>query len=144
VSATSTAALPLDAIIAEGVVGRPDVDCIAARDGDSVHALIWNYHDDDLPAEGTVQVALEVNGLPGKPFAARHYRVDGEYSNAHSAFRAMGSPPSPSPEQYAALEATSHLAIFGSSERLSPDGGRLRLDFSLPRHAISLISLVPA
>jgi len=142
--ATSSAALSLDAILGQGVAAAPDVDCIATRDGDSINILVWNYHDDDLPEAGGVPVALEIGGLGSGPFIARHYRMDGEHSNAHAAFRAMGSPQPPLPEQYAKLEVAGRLASLGEPARLVAESGAIRLDFSLPRHAVSLISLSSA
>ncbi len=143
-TASSSGALPIDRILRDGVVAAPDVDCIATRDADEVNVLVWNYHDDDLPAEGTVDVALEIAGLDDGPVLSRHYRVDGGHSNAYDAFRTMGSPQQPSSKQYAELEAASRLAPLGEPEHLAPKEGTLRLEFRLPRHAVSLISLTPA
>ena len=141
---SSSGALPIESILLDGVAAAPDVDCIATRDGDGINVLVWNYHDDDLPAEGTVDVALEIAGLDGRPLLARHYRMDGDHSNAYAAFRAMGSPQPPSPEQYARLEAASRLAQLGEPEQIKAKNGQLHFAFSLPRHAVSLISLTPA
>jgi xylan 1,4-beta-xylosidase len=143
-TASSAGALPIDQILRDGVTGAPDVDCVATRDTDGINVLVWNYHDDDLPAEGSVDVALEVPGLDGGPFLASHYRMDGDHSNAYAIFHAMGSPQSPSSQQYAELETAGRLALLGEPTRATPKDGLLRFDFSLPRHAVSLISLVPA
>ena len=140
---SSSGALPLDRILRDGVAAAPDVDCIATRDADGINVLVWNYHDDDLPAEGAVDAALEITGLDGGPWLARHYRMDGTHSNAYAAFLAMGSPQPPSSQQYAELESASRLEMLGEPERLTPERGALRFQFPLPRHAVSLISLTP-
>ena len=142
--ATSSAALSLNAILDRGVAGAPDIDCIATRDDNGIHVLVWNYHDDDLPEMGEVPVALEIGGLRSGACIARHYRMDGEHSNAHAAFRAMGAPRRPTRAQYSELEAASRLACLREPTPLVSDGGTLRFDFSLPRHAVSLISLSSA
>ena len=91
-----------------------------------------------------MRVALEIGGLRTGTFIVRHYRVDGQHSNAHAAFLAMGSPQPPTWAQYSELEAASRLACLSEPARLVSDDGTLQLDFSLPRHAVSLISLSSA
>ena len=56
-------AVATDAILQAGVRQHADVDALAARSERSVGVLLWNYHDDDLPAPDA-PVALTVNGLP--------------------------------------------------------------------------------
>ena len=70
-----------------------------------------------------------------------HYRIDREHSNAFEAWKRMGSPQRPTPEQYAALERSSELALLGSPRWLHPEGGKLTLRLNLPRQAVSLLVL---
>jgi xylan 1,4-beta-xylosidase len=144
VAATSSAKLPLDQILGHGARAAPDVDCMATRDGETINLLVWNYHDDNLPDEGEAQVEITVSGVGDGPHLARHLRMDGTHSNAHAAFLAEGSPQPPSPEQYQRLTEASRLALLEPSALLTPVAGEVRLDFPLPRHGVSLISLVPA
>ena len=141
-AATSSGKLALDQILANGVRNAPDVDCIATRDGERIAILVWNYHDDNLPEEGSVAVELVVSGASGSR-RCRHYRVDGKHSNAHAAFLAMGSPQPPGPAEYAALERASRLALLSETELAAAGDGAFRLLFPLPRHAVSLILLSP-
>jgi xylan 1,4-beta-xylosidase len=143
-AAQSSGALPLGEILADGVTGASDVDLAATADEGAVNILLWNYHDDDRPAEGAVRIALEVTGLTDPPLRCRHFRMDGSHSNAHAAFLAEGSPQSPSPEQFERIAAAGRLALLSEPQALQPKGGAIRLDFPLPRHAVSLISLSPA
>ncbi len=140
-TAQSTGALPLATILNEGVTGAPDADIIATRDGDAISILLWNYHDDDLPDDGLVDVVLDVVGGGALPLDCRHWRVDHAHSNAYSAFLAMGSPQPPSPQQYARLTEASRLALIDKPQVLEPSDGCVRLAFPLPRHAVSLVSL---
>src|SRR5688572_17759250 len=59
--AVSSAQVPLDRIVAEGVRSETDVGTLAARspNGD-VAVLVWNYHDDDLPGpDAAVRLAVK-------------------------------------------------------------------------------------
>ena len=70
--------------------------------------MIWNYHDDDLPAPAS-QVELTIEGLPnGKPMLT-HYRIDRDHSNAYEAWKKMGSPQKPTQQQTAELEKAKEL-----------------------------------
>ncbi len=71
----------------------------------------------------------------------RHFRIDQDHSNAFEAWKRMGSPMQPAPEQYAGLEQASHLALLNPPERMRPEGGKLTVRFTLPRQAVSLLVL---
>jgi xylan 1,4-beta-xylosidase len=142
-AATSSGALPLAAILADGVADAPDIDLIASRDGAAINVLVWNYHDDDLPA-GAAEVELTLSGVGSAPLRCRHYRMDGAHSNAHATFLGQGSPQLPSSAQYAELKAASALAVLEDSEVAPNPDGRAVLRFALPRHAVSLLALSAA
>jgi len=86
VKVESSGAAGLDAILQSGVRGAADIDGLATRADREMAALLWNYHDDDLPA-APAPVHLELAGIP--PTATRvlveHYRIDDEHSNAYTA-----------------------------------------------------------
>ena len=142
VKTESSGRTPLDTMLAEGVRGNPDVDALAVRSERGISVLAWNYHDDDGPAPGT-QVRLEIAGIPGS--AARvlvlHYRIDEAHSNAWTAWKALGSPQDPSPEQYAKLEAAGQLQLADSPRWVDVRGSAAKLEFSLPRQGVSLMEL---
>ncbi len=142
-AATSSAALPLATILTDGVSAAPDIDLIAAADGDTVRILIWNYHDDDRPTEGGAEIALTVTGLGAGARTCRHFRMDGSHSNAHAVFLAMGAPQPPSPALYRELEQAARLSLLEQPSQLTPRDGRLAFAFSLPRQGVSLIELTP-
>jgi xylan 1,4-beta-xylosidase len=105
--------------------------------------MVWNYHDDDLPAP-PAQVELVVEGLPvgaDERLSLHHYRVDAERSNSYEVWKKMGSPQKPSPEQYMQLERAGQLQLFGSPEWLRATNGRVTLKFNLPRQGVSLLKL---
>jgi len=142
-AATSDAALPLDAILTNGVTGAPDVNLIATRSGGRVAILIWNYHDDNVPEAGAVRVALEVTGLTGDTMTCRHYRMDATHSNAHALWLRQGAPQPPSAEQLQALRAAAALEMLEPERAATITEGRVALGFDLPRHAVSLVTLDP-
>ena len=105
IAATSDSAVDLDAIVKQGVRERPDVAALASRDSRRATILIWHYHDDDVPGPAA-EVWLVVEGLEVHQRRAKlqHFRIDGDYGNAYTAWRRMGSPQPPSSAQYAELE----------------------------------------
>jgi len=142
VKVESSGSAGLDAILQSGVHGAADIDGLATRAGSEMAALIWNYHDDDMPAD-PAPVHVTMAGIPKT--AARvlieHYRIDDEHSNSYTAWKRMGSPQQPSPEQYAQLQAAGGLQLLDSPRWQEAKEGIVELRFPLPRHAVSLVRL---
>jgi xylan 1,4-beta-xylosidase len=135
-------AVALDAILKDGVRGKPDVSALASLDKDRLCVLAWHYHDDDVPGPAAaVEVAL--SGLPFRSgeVRLRHYRIDRDHSNAFTAWQEMGSPKQPTPEQYARLEKAGKLALLGEPEAVRVDDAKVSLRLKLPRQAVSLLVL---
>jgi xylan 1,4-beta-xylosidase len=134
--------VPLEAILTNGVSGAADVDALAVRGEHEVSVLAWNYHDDDLPAPD-VKVAIEIAGLPSiaSRVLLRRYSIDQTHSNSWAAWKKMGSPQQPSPEQYASLEAAGGLEQLGSPRWLGVQEGAMKLDIALPRQSVSLLQV---
>jgi len=142
VKTESTGQIPLQAMLKEGVRGNPDVDAFAVRSDRAISVLTWNYHDDDVLAPDA-NVQLNVAGIPdaARRVLLRHYRIDETHSNAWTAWKIMGSPQHPTPEQYTALEAAGQLQQFGSPRWMEVRGGAAKLTITLPRQAVSLLEL---
>lgn len=140
--ADSDASLPLDVITRRGVLDRPDVAALASRDATRLTVLVWHYHDDDVPGPDAA-VSVAVSGLPFASGEAtlKHFRIDEEHSNAFSAWKRMGSPQEPTPEQYAKLEAAGRLAALGPPETVRVANGAVLVKFNLPRQGVSLLVL---
>jgi xylan 1,4-beta-xylosidase len=138
----SSGALGLEAILRSGVRDKPDIDALATKSDHQIAIMLWNYHDDDL-AGPDASLTLTVIGLPAaaRRVLACHYRIDGEHSNAYAAWKKMGSPAQPTPEQRLQLEAAAQLGLIESPEWLSAPDGKIELTFSLPRQALSLVEL---
>ncbi len=138
IAVESTGAMMLEAIRDTGVRANPEVNALASRQGRAVSVLVWNYHDDDLPASPS-EVEVVVEGLPNGRTLLHHYRVDGDHSNSYEAWKKLGSPQRPTPEQYQRLERSGQLQLLSSPEWLHTANGRVTLKFSLPRQGVSLL-----
>jgi xylan 1,4-beta-xylosidase len=86
-------------------------------------------------------VHLTITGLPARRRWMEHFRVDQDHSNAFESWSRMGSPQSPAPAQLAKLTADAQLQAAQAPRWVSPQKGRLDLEFVLPRHGVSLIRL---
>ena len=104
--------------------------------------LLWNYHDDDFPA-APFPIELTVTGLPSASTRGllENFRIDSGHSNSFAAWSQMGSPQTPSAEQYEKLQAAGQLQLVNSPAWILIEKGAARLSFSLPRPAVSLVRL---
>lgn len=139
-AAESEGARSLDDILKSGVRGEPDIAALASRDGERVAIIVWHYHDDDVPGP-TAQVTLQVAGLAKSNFKLSHYRIDHKHSNAYAAWQALGSPPTPTAEQYAELCKAGELALLDAPSELAAKEGAATIEFALPRQGVSLLVL---
>jgi len=141
IEARSTGMIELDSFLKEGARSRPDIGALASRDERGVTIMIWNYHDDDLPAPAA-DVELTISALPSKRIMTQQYRVDGEHGNSYEVWKKMGAPQKPSEEQYAQLERAGQLDTVGSPEWRNSSDGKIPLRIKLPRQGVALVKLV--
>jgi xylan 1,4-beta-xylosidase len=140
VGVQSTGALALDDVRDKSVRDAADVGALATRDGRSVSVLVWNYHDDDVPAPQAA-VELTVVGLPASAVAVTHFRVDQDYSNAYTMWLHLGSPATLTPALTSQLEEGGQLHVLEPTRRIEVANGQAKLHFSLPRQGVSLVSM---
>ena len=142
VKATSSGALSTEEIVSAGVRGEPDVNAIATRRDHEIEILMWNYHDDDLPA-APASIDLAVDGLPTNAGSVRveHFRVDATHSNAFRVWKEMGSPQPPSTAQLEQLQDAGQLQLLTSPSWIVVEHGTAHLRFSLPRQGLSLVRI---
>jgi xylan 1,4-beta-xylosidase len=142
VKTESTGALPASAIVNTGVRGRPDVDALAVRSDHEIAVMVWNYQDEDISGQAA-DVKLKVAGIPADVPRAlmRHYRIDHDHSNAYTVWKRMGSPQSPTPDQYSKLEKAGQLHLLDSPRWLDDSAGAAETSFSLPNEGASLVEL---
>ena len=141
VQAVSSAGLAVEDIRDRGVRGAPDISALAARSARTATVLIWNYHDDDLPAPAA-PITLTIDGLPPGRATVTHARIDETHSNPYAAWRRMGSPQTPTPAQYAELEKASALeALTPTRAATIGRDGRVTETFELPRKSVSFVKV---
>jgi xylan 1,4-beta-xylosidase len=142
VSATSSAAVPLNDILQSGVRQQDDIDAFATKAAREAAVMLWNYHDDDVQMAGP-KVQVAVSGIPAgvKKVQVEHFRIDDTHSNSYTVWKAMGSPQSPTPEQYAKLQAAGQLELLTSPMWVDVSDGKVVVDTDLPRQATSLLHL---
>jgi xylan 1,4-beta-xylosidase len=138
--ATSSAALPVEQIVQSGVRGTADVNAMATRNPRQVSVLIWNYHDDDLPAP-SAPVDLVVEGLPASVarVSVEEFRVDDAHSNSYGAWKKLGAPASLAPAEQQEIQAAGQLHLYGSPSWEHVENGAVHLKFSQPRNSLTLV-----
>jgi xylan 1,4-beta-xylosidase len=140
VAATSTGAVSLDSILKSSVRQDADIDALATSAPQQASVLLWNYHDEDVAAPGS-EIEVSIKGLPAHRVLLQHYRIDNDHSNAYTVWKQMGSPQSPTPEQYAKLQAAGQLQLLDSPRWITPADGETKLKVQLPRQGLSLLRL---
>ncbi len=103
--------------------------------------MVWNYHDDDLPANSS-QVLIDISDLTSSKVLVHEYRIDKENSNSYEVWKNMGSPQNPTPEQYETLADAGALKMFTSPFRANIKDGSINLSLNLPRQGVSLFRLI--
>jgi xylan 1,4-beta-xylosidase len=139
VKTESSSAIGIDKVLQSGVREAADIDVLATRGDHSAAVLLWNYFDHDVPA-ADASVKLTISGLPKERLLLRHYRIDQTHSNAYTVWKEMGSPQTPTTEQYAKLKAAGQLELLDSPRWI---GGQdeIALNLTLPRQSVSLLEL---
>lgn len=142
---TSTGALRLSDMLSDGVRDQPDIDALAATDGERIRILVWNYHDDLVEAE-PAPVTLNVT-LPaafGAKVSVTHTRVDDTHGNAYATWVLQGSPSAPSSAELSELRESMQPVVLDPPHDVAVKNGSASLSFELPRFGLSLITLEPS
>lgn len=142
IEGNSSGALTTEGVRANGVRAKSDINLIASRKDHEVDVLLWNYHDDDLPAP-EAPIDLVVSGIPKSASRAlvEHFRVDSTHSNAYARWREMGSPQAPPAAEHEELERAGQLQLLVSPFWLNLETGSAHLAFALPRQGLSLVRI---
>ena len=139
---TSSGALPIASILANGVRAQPDIDAMASLNGQQIDVLVWNYHDvlETVPA-APVSLTIKVPASFGTQATVSHLRVDETHGDAYTVWVSQGSPPTPTAAQLAALKEAMLPSLLEPSEAVPVTGGAINLTFALPRFGLSLVTL---
>ncbi|WP_298741785.1 beta-xylosidase [uncultured Chitinophaga sp.] len=117
---------------------RPDISALATLDSGSASVMVWNYHDDNILTDGE-PVTITIRGLPTAKALLQHFRIDHEHSNAYTAWKQMGSPQQPTPQQVEGLEKAGQLQLLSSPEWVHVENGTAVIRMQLPRQGVSLL-----
>jgi xylan 1,4-beta-xylosidase len=128
------------AVIAEGVLGDPDVNALASRNGNVASIMVWNYHDDDVHTP-PARVRVSVNDVPTSRALLHHYRIDEEHSNAYTKWREMGAPQQLSRRQLDSLRKAGQLQLLRSPRWIDAADGTATIELELPHQGVSLLQL---
>lgn len=117
----------------------------ASRSDDGATQILVYSHCDDIDRQGEHEVELHVRGLKPGQYRLSHYRIDGDHSNAHTVWQAEGRPKYPQGAQYETIKSAGALQELEPERVLdvagSDDEAGVTLRFSMPAHAISLLTL---
>lgn len=138
----SSGAIGVDALEKSGARENAEVSGLATGTDHEISVVIWHYHD-DATTRPAADVQLTVNGLraSAKRVLVQKYAIDDRHSNSFTAWQAMGSPQTPTPEQIETLRAAGQLAAEGSPEWLPVHDGKVNLEATLPRQSVTLLHL---
>lgn len=139
--ATSSAEVPLDQVLKEGVRGAPDVGVLATREREGrVRILLWHYRDDDVPGP-PADVRLSVAPLASHFTQAQVWRVDREHGDAYSEWVAMGKPADPSEQQVMRLVQAAQIRAEPLRLQHGVHEASATLELRLPLQAVDLIEI---
>lgn len=119
---------------------QADINALASKTEDAIYIMVWNYHDDDLPASDA-PVEIKLNGLDTQKALVHHYRIDRHHSNSYTVWREMGAPQQVTREQYQKLEDSGQLELLTSPKWIKAPGGDATVSFELPRQGVSFLKL---
>jgi xylan 1,4-beta-xylosidase len=134
---SSSGGLTAEQIEKDGVDGTADVSGIATRKGRAVDVLVWNYHDEDVPA-APAQVAVEIAGVHAGKAHVTEYRMEAGHSNAYAVWLGMGSPQHPSDEQIRTMRERGGLEVLGEKTVSQGSSGVFTISATLPRQGVAL------
>lgn len=117
-----------------------DINALASYENKTASVMVWNYHDEDLPAPAS-PVSVSIKNIPAKKALLTHYRIDDQHSNSYEVWKKMGSPQQPSQAQIKELEKAGQLAMLESPKTVRIKNGQAVIQLQLPRQGVSLLQL---
>jgi xylan 1,4-beta-xylosidase len=141
VAVTSSRMRQLNTVVDSSIRGQlTDVGALATKSDKSAAIMLWNYHDEDK-LEPSATVNININGIPGKTFVIKQYCIDQQHSNSYTAWKKMGSPLNPTPQQVKQLQTAGELQMIANTPILKFKNGQLTTKVILQRQGINLLVL---
>ncbi|MES2488105.1 MAG: beta-xylosidase [Bacteroidota bacterium] len=130
----------LETVLTKSVRGdKADIGGLASTDDTSAAVMVWNYHDTDAPGPDT-DVTVTLNNVPAKKATLNIYVIDKDNSNSYEAWKKMGSPQNPTPQQITTLEAAGQLKCTATT-KINIKDGKLIVPVKLQRQAVALVKI---
>lgn len=117
-----------------------DINALASYEKKTASVMVWNYHDDDLPAPAS-QVNISIKNIPARKATLTHYRIDDTHSNSYEVWKKMGSPQQPTEAQINVLEKAGQLALLEKPRVIKISNGIAEIQMELPRQGVSLVQI---
>lgn len=117
-----------------------DINALASYEKKTASVMVWNYHDDDLPAPAS-QVNISIKNIPASKATLTHYRIDDTHSNSYEVWKKMGSPQQPTEAQIRVLEKAGKLALLEKPRTIKISNGIAEIQMELPRQGVSLVQI---
>jgi xylan 1,4-beta-xylosidase len=124
----------------EGPDSPPPEILASSDEPSSYHVMAVNFTE-SFDYDQRQQVSVSLQGLSRGDWRVRHYRIDGNHSNAYTIWLDMGRPLVPEPEQWNRLEARMGLETVEPDALAEVGQGPFSLETELPPHSVSLWSL---
>jgi hypothetical protein len=116
---------------------RSGVGVLATRNSGANGQVAVLAFNDGKP---THTVTVKLNGLPDQALMLSHLRHDQKTSNP---YRVWPRTTTPTAEALAKLRREMELAYTAAPKKVSPDGGELTFDVTMPTDSVSLFLLTP-
>ena len=122
----------------------PTIDALATLSGGKqIQVIVWHQVKDQY-AQGKKRVRIRLDRLPWEgSVRIQHYRVDETHSNAHTIWRALGSPDYPTPEELAVIRKGEGLEKYQPDKMTIVEEGSLSISLEMPMHSLSLLLIEP-
>jgi xylan 1,4-beta-xylosidase len=116
------------------------VDGIATRGDRNLDLLLWNYREDDSQRQAR-KSTITITGLPKSLHQAKltTYVVDENHSNSYAAWKKMGSPQSPTQEQYKQLETDGKLEQGNGPNLVKAENGICKFPLQFTPQSLMLL-----
>ncbi len=123
--------------------GTVDLGALGSRRGDDLAVMVYHSRD-RIASDGCEPVSLTFTGLELGEYRLVHYRIDEQHGDPFTAWASAVHPSSrPDKTMYARMREQQELQRLDDPRDVTPDGGKLTIEFDLPLHAVSLVMLCP-
>lgn len=123
---------------------KQQVDALATVNNDGeIAVLVWNFAEDGTCADEPVQLILSALSPDLAQYTTELWRIDRTFSNSWTAWRNLGAPESPSPEQIAQLRSRHELELALQPSVAKAESGEIDVHLRLTGQSVTLVKFSP-